>query len=80
MSAEERLRAARKSKIAKQQSLMNQSFVALILFLSGFLVIYSRQPEPESMTMLLSKAAIAVGFIWYIINRILIVINKRALR
>ena len=61
----------------QKQKLMNHSFLALILFLSGFLYLYSRTPEPQSTEMMICQGAIAVGFLWYLINRIRIVFLKK---
>lgn len=69
---------ARQNKIKKQQGLMNQSFVALILFLAGFFVLYWQQP-PQGST--LSKAcygAVGVGVVWYLVNRVRIILLKRS--
>ena len=61
----------------KKQKLMNQSFLALILFLGGFLYLYSRSPATGTPELMACKLAIGAGFVWYLINRIRLVFLKK---
>lgn len=76
-SAEDQERVAARKRVKRQQTFINYSFIALILFLGGFLYIYWQQPEPNSIAMVASKTAIGVGAIWYLINRVVLVILKK---
>lgn len=77
VSEEQLARIASRKRVQKQQKFMNFSFIALLLFLGGFFYLYTRQPAPESLEMLLTKITIAVGCIWYLINRIILVYLKK---
>ena len=66
----ERAKLANRRFVQRKQALLNQSFVALIIFLGGFLYLYSREPAAESLEQMTTYGAIATGFVWYIINRI----------
>ena len=59
VSEEQLARIAARKRVKKQQMFMNHSFLALILFLGGFLYLYSRQPVPDSIEMWLTRGAIA---------------------
>jgi hypothetical protein len=77
MTDEQLERLAIKKRINKQQKIMNHSFLALILFLGGFLFLYWRQPEPESWQMIATQGAIAVGCVWYLVNRVILIYLKK---
>jgi hypothetical protein len=64
--------------VKRKQALLNQSFVALTIFLGGFFYLYSREPVAESNELMLTHGAIAVGFVWYIVNRIRIILLKKS--
>jgi hypothetical protein len=74
----ERAKLANRRFVQRKQALLNQSFVALILFLGGFLYLYSREPAAESLEQMTTYGAIATGFVWYIINRIRIILLKKS--
>ncbi|CAM3483003.1 hypothetical protein [Pseudoalteromonas maricaloris] len=48
-----------------------------ILVLGGFLYIYWQQPDPNSFEMIASKSVIGIGAVWYLINRVILVILKK---
>ncbi|BBN81285.1 hypothetical protein PA25_12700 [Pseudoalteromonas sp. A25] len=77
MTAEQIERLAIKQRINKQQKFMNHSFLALILFLGGFLYMYWRQPEPDSLQMMAAQGAIAIGCVWYLVNRVVLIYLKK---
>ncbi len=77
VSEEQLARIASRKRVKKQQMFMNHSFLALILFLGGFLYLYSRQPAPDSIEMWLTRGAIAIGCFWYLVNRIILVYLKK---
>jgi len=61
----------------KIEGSMNQSMLALLLFLAGFCVLYFWEAEPGSSLMLICEAMIGVGFAWYIFSRTRIIYLKR---
>ncbi|KRS22542.1 hypothetical protein AAY72_02880 [Alishewanella sp. WH16-1] len=74
----EKLAAQHRDRMLKQsQSMMNQSMLALLLFLGGFGILYWWQPETGSYNEYVSTAAIALGFIWYVVCRARIIWLKR---
>lgn len=73
----ERAKLASRRYVKRKQALLNQSFVALIIFLAGFFYLYSREPAAESTEQMLTYGAIAVGFLWYIVNRLRIILLKK---
>ena len=66
------------AKIDKSQSIQMQTFVALLLFVGGFTLWYWEVQPSESWTSYAGQAMIAVGFIWYMINRVRLILLKRA--
>jgi len=77
LDTEDKKRIASEIRFKKKQQIMNHSFVALIIFLSGFLVLFTRAPEQKSIELLVSQSAIAIGFMWYLINRIRLLFVKK---
>ncbi len=74
----EKLASQHRERILRQsQSLMNQSMLALLLFLAGFGILYWWQPESGSYNQYVSTVAIALGFCWYIVCRARIIWLKR---
>lgn len=68
---------ARNKALNKSQSLVNHSMFALLLFLAGFAFLYWWDPEPGGLQQILASAAIGIGFCWYIVTRIRIMLLKR---
>ena len=55
--------------IKRQQRVMTYSFLALLLFLGGFLLRYLGDSESYSWIPMLSTVMIAAGFVGYIVVR-----------
>lgn len=70
-------RIAARKLARKREKLMNQSFLALILFLGSFLYLYSYEPAQDSHELLATYVVMGIGFIWYIINRIQLVFLRK---
>ncbi len=70
------LRKKKMERYAKHQSLQTQSFVAMLLFLTGFGMMYWGEPEIGSNQHSLAMLICVVGFAWYIINRARLVMIK----
>lgn len=64
-------------RIKTQQSLMNQSFIALLLFCSGFLYLFWQNAQPGTVEYIAAITCTIIGFCWYIINRVRILLVKR---
>jgi uncharacterized protein YbaR (Trm112 family) len=77
LSADKLAAQHREVRLQKLQSLTNQSMLALVLFLSGFGIMYWWQPENGSYNNYASIAAIAIGFSWYVVCRARIIWFKR---
>lgn len=78
MDIEERERLARKQIAKKTQKLSTQSLFAMVFFLGGFWFMYFQAPEPDSPQMMISQGVVAIGFVWYIVNRIRLLLLKHA--
>ncbi|MBE0367565.1 hypothetical protein J8L98_14980 [Pseudoalteromonas sp. MMG013] len=77
VTEEQLARIASTKRIQKQQMFINHSFLALILFLGGFLYLYWQQPATGTVQMALTKAAIGIGCFWYLVNRVILVYLKK---
>lgn len=77
LNDEQRQQLAREKQIEKQQKFMNHSFFALFIFLGGFFCLYFLHPEPKSIEWYACTAAIGIGCIWYLINRVILVTLKK---
>ena len=64
------------NRIKKSQALMNQSFVAMLLFCGGFLMLYMHNEEPDGWRYQVAVVSTVLGFILYIVNRVRLVILK----
>ncbi|MEE2000702.1 zinc-ribbon domain-containing protein [Alkalimonas sp. MEB108] len=65
----------RDRRLNLSQSLMTQSMIAMVLFLAGFFFYW--QLPPFGWQYYAAIAAIGVGFIWYLVNRVRILMLKR---
>lgn len=70
----------RENSIKLQASLMNHSFIAMLLFCGGFLFLYWKDAQPGSWEYTASMTSTVIGFILYIITRVRIVLVKRKLK
>ena len=68
---------ARNKMLDKTQSMVNHSMFALLLFLAGFGLMYWWDPAAGSAQQVIAGSAIGVGFCWYIVTRIRIMLLKR---
>jgi len=64
------------SKIQKSQSLMNHSFIAMLLFCGGILSLYWKSENPQSFEYIASVTATIIGFVLYIVTRVRIFLLK----
>lgn len=63
--------------IKQQQSLMNHSFIAMLLFCGGFLFFYLKDAQPGTTEYIASITSSVLGFILYIITRVRLLLLKR---
>lgn len=68
---------ARDRRLNQSQKLMNHGMLSMLLFLAGFGSLYWFSPEQGSLQQVAFIAASAVGFCWYIITRIRIMLLKK---
>lgn len=70
MDIEERERMAAKLINKKIQQISTHNMFAVLLFMAGFYVMYFQDPAKDSVQLIGSQAAVAIGFVWYVVNRI----------
>ncbi|WP_372871815.1 zinc ribbon domain-containing protein [Shewanella sp.] len=69
--------ALRIANIKKSQRLMNQSFLAMTLFVSGVVVMFWGGEEPEGLRLMSGAVLLTLGFVGYLVTRVQIVLHKR---
>ena len=80
VSADDAESILRKKKLAqymRHQSLQTQSFIAVLVFITGFGFMYWGFPEVGSTQHSIAMLVCVIGFVWYIINRGRILLTKR---
>ncbi|MBT1445507.1 zinc ribbon domain-containing protein [Shewanella sp. JM162201] len=63
--------------LKRSQRLMNQSFLAMTLFIAGVVVMFWGGEEPEGMRLNAGAVLLTLGFVGYLITRVQIVLHKR---
>ena len=76
-TSEDVLRKQQLNKFKKRHSIQNQSMLAMLLFVAGFGFMYWGGANKEDLQYNLAMLATLVGFIWYIVNRVRLLILKR---
>ncbi|QJR82448.1 zinc ribbon domain-containing protein [Alteromonas pelagimontana] len=76
-SSEDILRKQQMQRYKKLHSIQNQSMIAMLLFIAGFGFMYWGGTKPGDLQHNLAILASVVGFIWYVVNRVRILIIKR---
>lgn len=66
----------RVSLIHKTQRLMNYSFIAMLLFCGGFLFMYWDNVLPGTWQHNTAMASAVIGFIMYIVIRVMLLFTK----
>lgn len=77
-SAEDLIRKKNLQRFQKGQSIQNQSMLAMLLFIGGFGFMYWGGVKPGDTQHTLAIGSSVVGFFWYIINRVRLIVHKRA--
>jgi len=78
VNAEDIARKKSLNKYLKSQSIQTQSMVAMLLFVAGFGFMYWGGAEPSGLQYNLAIGLTFIGFIWYIVNRVRLIILKRS--
>lgn len=76
-TAEDIERKVKLKKFTKLQSIQNQSLVAMLLFVAGFGFMYWGGAQPGDLQHNLAILCSIVGFVWYLVNRVRVVMIKR---
>lgn len=77
LDAEKISRLDRISLINKTQRLMNYSFIAMLLFCGGFLFMFWDNVQPGSWQHNIAMGSAVIGFIMYIVIRIMLLFTKQ---
>jgi len=64
--------------IKKSQSLMNHSFIAMLLFCGGFLVMFLESVQADTWQYTLAMASTILGFIFYLVTRVRLLLLKKS--
>lgn len=70
----------RENRIKQQASLMNHSFVAMLLFCGGFLFLFWHNAQPGTWEYITAMTSTVLGFVLYIVTRVRILLVKRKLK
>jgi len=72
---------ARKSALnlyLKKQKIQNQSMLAMLLFVGGFGFMYWGNTTAQDLQFKFAFAGAAIGFVWYIVNRVRLIFLKKS--
>lgn len=78
MSKEDEQRKKKHKRFLKMQSINNQSMLAMLLFVVGVGYMYWEGIRPSETEYYIAMSVSAVGFIWYIVNRVRMIIVKKS--
>ncbi|MFC3093575.1 zinc ribbon domain-containing protein [Alteromonas sediminis] len=76
-SADDIVRKQNMQRFKKLSSLQSQSMLAMLMFVLGFGFMYWGGVAPGDMQHNIAILVCVAGFVWYIVNRVRIVIIKR---
>ncbi|NMH58607.1 zinc ribbon domain-containing protein [Alteromonas ponticola] len=74
---EDIVRKQQLNRFKKLNSIQTQSMIAMLLFVAGFAFMYWGGARQDELQYNIAVLMSVVGFIWYIVNRIRILIIKR---
>jgi len=66
------------SLVQKHQSLMTHSFIAMLLFCGGFLFLFWQDTLPGSWQYITSITSTVIGFIFYLVTRVRLMLLKKS--
>lgn len=70
----------RRIAAAKRDKLMSQSMLALLIAIAAFTYYFVQQPLPKSMPANIAYALMVIGVVWFVVNRIRLMLIKRDLK
>ena len=76
VDAEQMASIKKVNKINQSQTLMNHSFIAMLLFCGGFLFLYWQDAQQGTWQYFTSIGSATIGFILYIVTRVRLVMLK----
>jgi hypothetical protein len=76
--AEDIARKQSLNKYLKNQKIQTQSMFAMLLFVAGFGFMYWGGAVPGGLQHNLAIGLSIVGFVWYIVNRVRLILLKRS--
>lgn len=71
-------RKRRHQRYMKVQSVNNQSMFAMLLFVIGFGYGYWEDLQPPQVEYYVAMGSAAIGFVWYLVNRVRMVLLKKS--
>ena len=78
VNADDIARKRNLNKYLKNQNIQMQSMIAMLLFVSGFGFMYWGGASPEGLQYNLAIGLSVLRFVWYIANRVRLIILKRS--
>lgn len=75
--ADDILRKQKLKRFNALRGLQNQSMLAILLFVTGFGFMFWGGARPGDLQHNLAMGTCTLGFVWYAVNRVRIVIAKR---
>lgn len=76
-SADDVMRKKGLQRSKQLQSVQTQSILAMLLFVVGFGVMYWGGVRPDDTRYTIAMGCSAIGFFWYIVNRVRLIYLKR---
>jgi hypothetical protein len=77
-SVEDIARKQSLNKYLKNQKIQTQSMIAMLLFVTGFGFMYWGGAVPDGLQYNLAIGLSLIGFIWYVVNRVRLILLKRS--
>ena len=78
VNAEDITRKRSLNKYLKSQNIQMQSMMAMLLFVLGFGFMYWGGASPDGLQYKFAISLSVLGFVWYIVNRVRLIILKRS--
>lgn len=78
LNAEDIARKQSLKKYLKNQNIQTQSMIAMLVFVAGFGFMYWGGAVPGDLQHNIAVGLTIIGFIWYIVNRVRLILLKRS--
>jgi hypothetical protein len=76
--AEDIARKQSLKKYLKTQNIQTQAMIAMLIFVAGFGFMYWGGAVPGELQHNIAIGMIIIGFVWYIVNRVRLILLKRS--